>query len=433
MGEEEKSLNYARKYRADSFNQVIGNQKAKESIMQALKQPECKWPQVILLWGDGGCGKTTLGRILGKEYSCTDRNELTGACNNCITCKNINDYIKTGKTDNLTNITEINVAEDSGKNDVSDVFEDMLIPSFGNEWKIYIFDEIQKASNGLQNRLLKITEEPPERVLIIFCTTEPDKILSTLKTRCQLNLHIQRPKMRELVQLLKYVCKQENVEFDLTGLEYIASNADLVVRKALLDLEQVVHEHGNATYDAATQTFDNISQTMIVSLFKYLKNKDIYAYITTLHKIKTHMELSAFLDVLKNFVVKGLYTINGVMLDGVTDNDIKVFKTLFSDIGVEEIAYLLKRLLAIEPRNAEIELITLGYSGLDLPVVMSDTSEDTVIQSVDYEIGKEEQNAVEMIKEEEKVEFNQGLENAQTYFKNVTVDDLIQLGGTLIE
>ena len=145
------------------------------------------------------------------------------------------------------------------------------------------------------------------------------------------------------------------------------------------------------------------------------------------------MELSAFLDVLKNFVVKGLYTINGVMLDGITDNDIKVFKTLFSDIGVEEIAYLLKRLLAIEPRNAEIELITLGYSGLDLPVVMSDTSEDTVIQSVDNEIGKEEQNAVEMIKEEEKVEFNQGLENAQTYFKNVTVDDLIQLGGTLIE
>ena len=199
MSEEKKNLNYARKYRANDFAHVIGNQKAKESLMQALKQPMEKWPQVIMLWGDGGCGKTTLGRILGKEYSCLNRNNETGACNTCENCLAINDYIKTGNTDNLINIKEINVAEDSGKNDVSDVFEEMLIPSLYNEWKIYIFDEVQKASNGLQNRLLKITEETPEHVLIVFCTTEPDKILPTLKTRCQLNLHIQKPKLKELM------------------------------------------------------------------------------------------------------------------------------------------------------------------------------------------------------------------------------------------
>ena len=433
MSEEKKNLNYARKYRANDFAHVIGNQKAKESLMQALKQPMEKWPQVIMLWGDGGCGKTTLGRILGKEYSCLNRNNETGACNTCENCLAINDYIKTGNTDNLINIREINVAEDSGKNDLSDVFEEMLIPSLYNEWKIYIFDEVQKASNGLQNRLLKITEETPEHVLIVFCTTEPDKILPTLKTRCQLNLHIQKPKLKELMQLLKYVCKSEGVEFDLRGLEYIASNADLVVRQSLLNLEQVVHEHGNATYDSATETFDNISQTLITSLFKYLKAKDVYAYITTLHKIKTHMELSAFLEVLKNFVVRGLYTINGVLLDGVTETDMKVYKALFADIGVEEVAYLLRRILAIEPRNAEIELMTLGYTGLDLPTNINSNTEESTVLSVENEVAKEEQNAVTILKQEEKKEFDQGVENATKYFQTVTVDDLVALGGVVIE
>lgn len=435
MGNEEKSLNFARKYRANSFSQVVGNQKAKESIMQSLKQPMNRWPQVIMLWGEGGLGKTTLGRILGKEYSCTARTDSIGACDNCPNCTLINDYIKTGNTDNLTNITEINVAEDSGKNDLSDVFEDMLLPSFGNEWKVYIFDEVQEASNGLQNRLLKLTEEPPENVLIIFCTTNPDRILPTLKTRCQLNLHIQKPKLKELVALLKSVCKREGISFDVKGLEYIASNANLVVRTALLNLEQVYHEQGSATYDASTKTFDNIAQSLITSLFKYLKNKDVYAYITTLHKIKTHMELSAFIDVLKNFVVKGLYTINGVILDGVTENEMQVYKTLFGDIGIEEIAYFLKRLLSINISNAEIELMTLGYTGLDLPTTNSveDTEGIIEINAVENEVGKEERNAVEMIKEEEKREYNQGINNAKNYFKEVTVEDLIALGGVLIE
>lgn len=429
--EKEKTLNFARKYRANSFLNVVGNQKPKESIMQALKQPMDKWPQVILLWGDGGCGKTTISRILGKEYSCLHRNADTGACNECDNCKIINEYIKTGNTDNVINIKELNVAEDSGKNDLSDVFEEMLIPSFGNEWKIYIFDEIQKASNGLQNRLLKITEEPPEHVLIIFCTTEPDKIISTLKTRCQLNLHIQKPRLKELVPLLKSVCKAEGKEFDIAGLEYIAANADLVVRRALLNLEQVINEHGDATYNSATQTFDSISQSLITSFFKYLKAKDVYAYITTLHKIKTRMELSAFLEVLKSFVIKGLYTINGVMLDGVTDTDIKVFKSLFSDIGIDEIAFLLERLQKIDSNNVEIELMTLGYTGLSLPVKEPDKVDE--IPSIENEVGKEEQNAVTLLKEEEKKEYNQGVENAKEYFKNVTVEDLIALGGVLIE
>lgn len=206
-----------------------------------------------------------------------------------------------------------------------------------------------------------------------------------------------------------------------------------MVRQSLLNLEQVVHEHGNATYDSATETFDNISQTLITSLFKYLKAKDVYAYITTLHKIKTHMELSAFLEVLKNFVVRGLYTINGVLLDGVTETDMKVYKALFSDIGVEEVAYLLRRILAIEPRNAEIELMTLGYTGLDLPTNINSNTEESTVLSVENEVAKEEQNAVTILKQEEKKEFDQGVENATKYFQTVTVDDLVALGGVVIE
>ena len=136
----------------------------------------------------------------------------------------------------LTNVQEIDITDQSGKRDLNAVLEDMTIPAFGDEWKIYIFDECHKASDALQNRLLKITEEPPEHVLMIFCTTNPEKLIDTLKNRCQLQLQVKKPKVKELAGLLRYVCECEQVEYDMKGLEFIANRGELTIRTALQNL-----------------------------------------------------------------------------------------------------------------------------------------------------------------------------------------------------
>lgn len=425
---DESNLPFHRKYRPNTLAKYIGNEKLKETAMKALS---CgKRPQVILLWGDSGCGKTTFARLLAKEYSCFERDDVTGACNHCANCEAINDYIATGDTSLLTNVQEIDITDQSGKRDLNAVLEDMTIPAFGDEWKIYIFDECHKASDALQNRLLKITEEPPEHVLMIFCTTNPEKLIDTLKNRCQLQLQVKKPKVKELAGLLRYVCECEQVEYDMKGLEFIANRGELTIRTALQNLQQVVNEQNAARYENATQVFEEISNTLIINFFKSLKSKDILRYITLLYEIKSKMDLSAFLVELRDFIKRGIYTINGIQQDGVSDNELKVYRDLFGDLGIGQICVLLSKVMSLDMKNLELELITLGYTGFDEVKQLQD---EIVIPVVDNELKLETKNADKVIKQREEVSFEKGVENASSQMQGIDIDSILSMGGTLVE
>lgn len=432
MAEDLENLPYHRKYRPNTLARYIGNEKLKETAMKALSSG--KRPQVILLWGDSGCGKTTFARLLAKEYSCLDRDENLGACGQCMNCQTIDDYIATGDTSILTNIQEIDITDQSGKKDLDAVLADMELPSYDNEWKIYIMDECHMASAGLQNRLLKIAEEPPEHVLILLCTTNPEKLIDTLKNRCQLQLHVTKPNVKELAGLLRYVCENEQVEYDMKGLEFIANRGSLTIRTALQNLGQVVMEQNSAKYENAIKVFEAVSNTIIIDFFKALKAKDVFRYVTILYNIKAKMDLNVFVTELQGFVMRGIYTINGIQQDGVSDNEFKVYRDLFGDLGVAQISYLLNRITTLNTSNLELELLMFGYTGLDAQVeTKSEDVFDTELASIENELAKEVNMTNKIIKEQQKNDYEQGVQNAESLMENASMDTILALGGVLVD
>jgi len=376
-------LSYARKYRPATMKGYIGNDKVKKTAFASLKRNIR--PQVILLEGSSGCGKTTFARLLAKEYLCENRDVETGACGCCPNCVALEEYIHTGVTDMLQSVKEINIADQSGKRDIDTVLDDMLIPTFDGEWKVYIFDECHMATPQAQNRMLKIVEEPPENVLILFCTTNPEAMLDTLINRCQLSLHVRKPSVSELGGLLRGVCSAEEVDCDIKGVNFIANRANLTIRKALSYLERVVTERGSAYYEDAISVFEEISDAQIIQFYKKLigtpeydangnikrhsngtaiYKRDILGYVTLLHQIKTSLELKLFVQSLTDFTIKGLYVINQINLDGVSDGELSIYREIFGSFSIEQIASLLHKLTTLRNGDIETELLLLGYTGL---------------------------------------------------------------------
>lgn len=424
-----ENLSYARKYRPNRLSDYIGMEKVKQTVLKALETG--KRPQTIMLYGDSGCGKTTLARIIAKEYNCQDRTDMGGACGVCPNCVAMDEYIETGDMSLLGNVKEVDIGDNSGKRDLEGVFQDVEIPPMGDEWKVYIFDEIQSASTALQNRFLKVTEEPPEHVIFMFCTTNPEEILPTLKNRCQLKLHITKPNVKELSSLLRRVCEIEGVDYDTPGLEFLANRSELTIRDALQSLWQVVMEQNSARYDDVTKVFEAVSGTQIIQFFKTLKNRDIYGFVNVLMDVKTKFELSVFLQELKSFTIRGIYTINGVLVEGVAQNELQVYRDIFSEMSVSEIQYLMSRLLNMKSNNLEMELLELGYSGLNVGV--SKTTEPTGIPEIESETSLESANANSVIASRQKESYESGVKNADNLMESIGLDALLSMGGQLVQ
>ena len=441
MASDDKKLPFHRKYRPSNLKGYVGNEKMKQSAMVALAK-EVK-PQVILLEGDSGCGKTTFARILAREYCCEHRDDNMGACGTCYSCQLLDEYITTGDTSMLSNVREIDITDQSGKKDIEGVLEEMEIPAYGDEWKVYIFDECHEATSQAQNRFLKICEEPPEHVLIIFCTTNPERMIHTLVNRCQLRLKVRKPTVADLAGLLKFVCQTEGVSYDTKGLNYVALRSGLTIRDALKNLEQIINEKGDAYYESAIKVFEEVSDTMIVEFYKKLLpnnsgNRDITGYVTLLHKIKTSTDLRTFIDSITTFTKRAIYVINNINLDGVSEGELKAFRDLFSSFSVEQMTYLLLKLDDLRNGDVETKLLTLGYVGLSLsnpfakmdydnmPVSKESEKVDSSIEKIVAELTNERKqaNLSHNMSEEEKIKAFE--ERRDSEFDAVDLDSLRQ-------
>ena len=400
---EEEKLGFARRFRPTTMANYVGNEKNKETIKRYLKG---KKPQSILLTGNTGCGKTTIARLLVKEYLCEDRDDEKGACGVCNSCIAVDDYILTGSTEMLPDIHEIDITDKSGKSDIDSILETVEYPSITGGWKVYLLDEVHMASRQAQSRILKILEEPPEDVLFIFCTTDPDKMLDTLKNRCQLKLSIVKPTLVDITSLLKRVCLEESKDYDLEGLRTIASRSEFVIRDSLNNLERVLETRGDAKSTSVNEEFNEISNALLFQFYRAFREKDFLAYMGLLYKIK---------------VMRGIYILNGVDVEGISEDELVSYKELFKSFTTEELSYILSSLRRMDIGDIEANLIGFIYCQNENRVV---ESSQVNLDTPQVKDGNEYSFRNDVLKQREKDKITSGIKSLEDNMKEVGVSDM---------
>ena len=237
----------ARKYRPASFSTVIGQKALTHTLKTAIKNEQLA--HAYLFCGPRGVGKTTCARIFAKAINCEHLSADGEPCNECESCQAFNEQ-------RSYNILELDAASNNSVDDIRNITDQVLVPPQVGRYRVFIIDEVHMLSQAAFNAFLKTLEEPPEYAIFILATTEKQKIIPTILSRCQI-YDFARITVPDIVEQLQYICQDKGVTADPAALNVIAQKADGAMRDALSIFDQVLaSSDGNITYQNA---IDNLN------------------------------------------------------------------------------------------------------------------------------------------------------------------------------
>ena len=257
----------ARKYRPQSFDELIGQQALVQTLSNAIKVDRVH--HAFILTGVRGVGKTTTARIIARALNCTNADGPTitpcGQCENCIAI---------AESRHL-DVQEMDAASRTGIGDIRELIEGVQYAPVSARYKVYIIDEVHMLSTAAFNGLLKTLEEPPEHVKFIFATTEIRKIPVTVLSRCQ-RFDLRRIGQEELVAHFANILAQEGIEADPEVLAMIANAAEGSARDGLSLLDQAIaHSAGKVETAQVRDMLGLADRSRIYDLFEHLMAGDI--------------------------------------------------------------------------------------------------------------------------------------------------------------
>jgi DNA polymerase-3 subunit gamma/tau len=221
----------ARRYRSQKFEEVIGQGAIARTLTNAIKTDRVA--HAYLFTGPRGVGKTTMARILAKALNCLKAEGPTSQpCCECESCVAIN-------TGDDIDVIEIDGASNTSVDDVRELRENAIYRPARARFKIYIIDEVHMLSPSAFNALLKILEEPPTHIKFIFATTQPNKVLLTVQSRCQ-RFDFKNISSSEIAEQLRYILKTEEIDFEDELVVAVARLANGSMRDALSLLDQLI-------------------------------------------------------------------------------------------------------------------------------------------------------------------------------------------------
>ena len=239
-----------RKYRSQTFGQLVGQQVVATTLRQAVEQG--KISHAYLFSGPRGTGKTSVAKIFAKAMNCPNQKDGE-PCNDCYICQAITEG-------SLEDVIEIDAASNNGVDEIRDIRDKSTYAPSLAKHKVYIIDEVHMLSTGAFNALLKTLEEPTENVVFILATTELHKIPATILSRVQ-RFEFKSIKTQDIIGHIEWILEQEGIDFEQEGVQIIARRAEGGMRDALSILDQALSltQENRLTTDIAEEITGSIS------------------------------------------------------------------------------------------------------------------------------------------------------------------------------
>ena len=256
----------ARKYRPQTFKDVVGQQAITNTLLNAIEHNHLA--QALLFTGPRGVGKTTCARILAKMIN--------------------HDGTQKPNEDFAFNIFELDAASNNSVDDIRNLIDQVRIPPQVGKYKVYIIDEVHMLSASAFNAFLKTLEEPPKHAIFILATTEKHKIIPTILSRCQI-FDFKRITVTDAKNYLGYIAEQEGVNAEEDALHIIAQKADGAMRDALSIYDRVVSFSGaNLTRQSVTENLNVLDYETYLNMTQLILENNIPQLLTDFNEILSH-------------------------------------------------------------------------------------------------------------------------------------------------
>lgn len=355
-----------RKYRPQTFNDIIGQVHVVQTITNAIASNSIS--HAYLFSGPRGSGKTTIARVLAKALNCQNRKEgQFEPCNKCSSCLEI-----TGG--NSIDLSEIDAASHRGIDDIRELREGIRFVPVKSKYKIFIIDECHQLSKDAANALLKTLEEPPSHAVFILATTELHKMIPTIVSRCQ-KFEFKRLTTQDISKKLEYIALKEGIKLDKSAVSLIALNA----RGSFRDAESLLDECLSFSGKTASIKAEDIEDLLgVVDLLQvagfvdYLIKKDAKEAILMINKlVDSGVDLPQFIKTLVYYLRQAfLLKINPEFLSpeisGLSKEELDKIKSQIAGLTEKDLQKMLE--LFVEAEN-KIKYASIPQLPVELAII----------------------------------------------------------------
>jgi len=327
-----------RKFRPKIFDDVLGQEHVTKTLKNQILSDNIA--HAYLFSGIRGTGKTSTAKIFARAVNCLNNHD-GNPCNECEICKSTLDETN-------MDVIEMDAASNNGVEDIRELRDKVKFLPGKSKYKVYIIDEVHMLSKGAFNALLKTLEEPPEHLLFILATTEPQKIPATILSRCQ-RFDLKRIKSQVIVENMKNICDEINVKYEEKALKLIAANSEGAMRDALSILDRCVSFNDDLIdYETVINLLGTVNYQVIMKAANAIMEKSIEKTMGIVDDILySGKEITFFLDELiicfrNMLIIKTTNSTDNLMR--VSEDEAEELQKASTKVSVDEIVNIIEEL-----------------------------------------------------------------------------------------